>query len=106
MNSTDPEVRETLELFQKCTPLFGALGDPMRQSIIMLLGNHETLNVNQIAERLPLSRPAISHHLKILREAGFVSVSRKGTENLYSLELEAPLQALKGLIQKVEENCL
>ncbi|MGZ4163435.1 MAG: ArsR/SmtB family transcription factor, partial [Tumebacillaceae bacterium] len=78
----------------------------MRQNIIMLLTDHEHLNVNGIAERLPLSRPAISHHLKILREAGLVSATRKGTENLYTLELETPLRTLKALIQTVEETCL
>jgi ArsR family transcriptional regulator len=106
MNPSTLDADEALELFRKCTPLFDALGDPMRQNIILLLGDHEHLNVNGIAERLPLSRPAISHHLKILREAGLVSVTRKGTENLYALELETPLRTLKELIQTVEATCL
>ncbi len=93
-------------LFRKCNPLFHALGDSMRQEIILLLADHENLNVNQIAEQLPLSRPAISHHLKILREAGLVSVTRKGTENYYSLQLEDALQLLKELIKAAEETCL
>ncbi|MBO8162421.1 MAG: winged helix-turn-helix transcriptional regulator [Brevibacillus sp.] len=97
---------DALELFRKCTPLFQALGDRMRQSILLLLADHECLNVNQIAEQIPLSRPAISHHLKILRETGLVCVNRKGTENYYALEVEDAVTLLKELIQAVEETCL
>ena len=88
MNSSPQEAdhtdgQEALDLFRQCTPLFDALGDPMRQNIILLLGDHEHLNVNGIAERLPLSRPAISHHLKILREAGFVDCEKRGVWAYY-----------------------
>lgn len=105
MNRSTPSHEEALELFRKCTPLFQALGDHMRQSIILLLAEHECLNVNQIARQIPLSRPAISHHLKILRDTGFVSVNRKGTENYYTLEVEESITLLKKLIQAVEETC-
>ncbi|GIM47735.1 transcriptional regulator [Collibacillus ludicampi] len=105
MKRLTPSTEEALELFRQCTPLFQALGDRIRQSIILLLAEHESLNVNQIAEQIPLSRPAISHHLKILRETGLVLVNRKGTENFYSLEVEESIKLLKKLIQAVEETC-
>lgn len=95
----------SLEQFQQCTPLFQALGDPARQQIILLLGQHPQLNVKQITEQSKLSRPAISHHLKLLRDAKLVTVVEKGTENLYSLNIEPALAQLKGLIQAIEAEC-
>ena len=91
--------------FRDCLPLFQALGDKSRQDIILLLDEVETLNVNQIAERIPLSRPAISHHLKILRTTGMVTVIRRGTENYYSLQIEQALKQLQTLVRQVERYC-
>jgi len=101
-----PEEDAALLLFRQCIPLFSALGDPMRQNIVMELARVDALTVNQITERMPLSRPAISHHLKILKDAGLVSIDRKGTENYYSLVLEDAFQILKNLIGTVENTCL
>ena len=47
-----------------------AMGDSARQEIILALARTDELNVSQLARKLPLSRPAISHHLKVLRQAG------------------------------------
>lgn len=96
---------EAVRLFRDCIPLFHALGDPARQDILLALAENERLNVNQIAAMSSLSRPAISHHLKILKDAGMVSVERRGTEGLYTLELEMTVERLKRLIAVVEEEC-
>lgn len=96
-------------LFQPCIPLFIALGDQVRLTIIELLaqtglydamGNdissaengHTTrpkqgMNVKEITEKTNLSRPAISHHLKILKEAGLIHVRHEGTANYYYLTI-------------------
>ena len=71
--------QELQEAFHQCMPLFIALGDEVRLTIIEALASPQPLgqhglNVNQITEKTSLSRPAISHHLKILKEAGLVSV--------------------------------
>ena len=95
-----------LETFRQTIPLFQALGDAVRQDIILLLAEHEQLNVNQIAEQSPMSRPTISHHLKILRDVGLVEVKPKGTENFYSLHFIESVDLLKKLIQVVEEECI
>jgi DNA-binding transcriptional ArsR family regulator len=91
--------------FRNCLPLFQALGDRWRQDIILLLDREGTLNVNQIAGRIPLSRPTISHHLKILRTAGIVSAVRRGTENYYSLQITPAVKQLKTLVRQVERYC-
>ncbi|MEK8132363.1 metalloregulator ArsR/SmtB family transcription factor [Paenibacillus filicis] len=92
--------------FQSCIPLLEVLTDANRQAIIMLLSQHKSgLNVNTISEHINLSRPAVSHHLKILKQSGFISLEKKGVENYYLLTLREPLQKLKSLIVNIENEC-
>ena len=60
--------------------VFVALGDAHRQRILLLFEKGERLTVGQIAEVASLSRPAVSHHLKILRDAGVLAAERSGRE--------------------------
>lgn len=90
------------QTFASCKPLFFALGETPRQQILLLLTEHEEMNVGQLAERLPLSRPAISHHLKILRQAGLVEVRQQGTENHHSLSADAAIELLERFIAEVK----
>ena len=103
--AADAGLREVLEAFRDCRPLFQALGEPARQDIIMLLAEHERLNVTALAERLPLSRPAISHHLKVLKSAGLVAMARESRENHYSLELDSALERLQNLVEVAGSSC-
>lgn len=105
MMNKEHDHHDARQLFRKSTPIFQALGDPYRQDIILLLSEHDCLSVNEITEQSSLSRPAISHHLKILREVGLVSVEQKGTTRFYSLQLEDGVGVLKMLLDKVEETC-
>ncbi len=97
---------QALDVFRTCIPLFQTLADPARQDIILLLARHEKLSVNEIADQSALSRPAISHHLKILRDNRFVQIEHKGTLRYYSLQLETSVQQLKELIKLVEDECI
>jgi len=60
--------------------VFVALGDEHRQRILLTFEKGERLTVGQIAEVATLSRPAVSHHLKILRDAGVLLAERAGRE--------------------------
>jgi ArsR family transcriptional regulator len=60
--------------------VFVALGDEHRQRILLVFDRGERLTVGQIAEVATLSRPAVSHHLKILRAAGVLVAERVGRE--------------------------
>lgn len=62
-----------------------ALGDPTRRSIFELLGTGPR-PVGEIAAHLPVSRPAVSQHLKVLKEAGLVRDRADGTRRLYQLD--------------------
>lgn len=97
-------LRQVARTFANCKPLFFAMGDSTRQEIILILEQADQLNVSQLAGKLPLSRPAISHHLKVLRQAGLVSVRRQGTENFYSLTIDDALKRLQRFVHEVE-NC-
>ncbi|QHE52627.1 helix-turn-helix transcriptional regulator [Pontibacillus sp. HMF3514] len=90
------------ELLRLNTATFHALGDTSRQDIILLLETHKQLNVTEIAEHSPLSRPAVSHHLKILRDAGIVSIIKEGTKRYYYLSIDSNIDLLKKLINEIE----
>jgi DNA-binding transcriptional ArsR family regulator len=78
---------------------FEALGDPNRREILRLLGA-EDLAVGAIAEALPISRPAVSRHLRLLRDAGFVAERAEGTRRIYQLQAEG-LEAVQAYVQGV-----
>jgi DNA-binding transcriptional ArsR family regulator len=61
-----------------------ALGDPTRRAIFERL-RRGPRSVGELAEGLPVSRPAVSQHLRVLREAELVSERREGTRRIYSL---------------------
>jgi DNA-binding transcriptional ArsR family regulator len=61
---------------------FAALGDPTRLAVFTLIAR-SPLSVAEVAERLPVSRPAVSQHLKVLADAGLVQRESVGTRNLY-----------------------
>lgn len=60
--------------------VFVALGDEHRQRMLLMFDKGERLTVGQIAEAATLSRPTVSHHLKILRAAGVLVAEREGRE--------------------------
>jgi DNA-binding transcriptional ArsR family regulator len=62
-----------------------ALGDPTRRAVLELLREGER-PVGELAARLPVSRPAVSQHLRVLREAGLVTERRDGTRRLYRVD--------------------
>jgi DNA-binding transcriptional ArsR family regulator len=66
---------------------FVALGDPNRRAIVELLQPGER-SVREIADELPISRPAVSQHLRVLREAGLVAEEVRGTRHVYRLHDE------------------
>lgn len=64
---------------------FAALAEPMRQDIYERLASHPQA-VGELAAQLPISRPAVSQHLKVLKEAGLVTETSQGTKRIYRLD--------------------
>jgi len=65
--------------------ILDALGDPTRRSILEELQG-ASLPVGVLAERLPISRPAVSQHLRVLKNARLVTETVQGTRHLYSID--------------------
>jgi DNA-binding transcriptional ArsR family regulator len=78
---------------------FDALGDPKRRAILALLGTHDR-SVKQLADALPISRPAVSRHLRVLKQAGLVTDRPEGTRRLYALDDDG-LDAVQAYIEQV-----
>lgn len=88
------------EEFAACQKTLQALGDETRQHLILemiRIGNCQGVRVGEITQHTHLSRPAVSHHLKVLKEAGLVKVRREGTKNYYYFD--ADTHAMQNLLQ-------
>jgi ArsR family transcriptional regulator, arsenate/arsenite/antimonite-responsive transcriptional repressor len=82
--------------------LFTGLGDTMRLEIVFLLGAHERLNVGEIAAQFQLSRPAISHHLKVLKDARILKSQKRATEVYYWLDIASLSERLRAIVTELE----
>jgi len=78
---------------------FDALGDPNRRAIVELLGSGER-SVQEIADVLPISRPAVSRHLRLLKRAGLVVEKPVGTRHIYQLHDEG-IEAVRAYVERV-----
>jgi DNA-binding transcriptional ArsR family regulator len=77
----------------------GAIADPVRREILLMLRD-ESLSAGQIADRFAISRPAISRHLRVLREAGLVRDTADGRRRVYVL-VTGPLAEVTGWIEQL-----
>lgn len=81
-----------------------ALADPTRRQVFERL-RKGPLPVNEIAQGLPVSRPAVSQHLKILKDAALVSETREGTRRLYRIEARG-LEAVRAYLDSFWDAAL
>jgi DNA-binding transcriptional ArsR family regulator len=81
-------IQEITFKFKECRKAISAMGDETRQLILIALleSDFNGIRVGEITKKTHLSRPAVSHHLKILKEAEIVNVRREGTKNYYYLD--------------------
>ncbi len=82
----------------------GLLGDPNRRAIFELLARHPSA-VGEIADQLPISRPAVSQHLKVLKDGGLVVSRPDGNRRVYSLDPRG-VAALRAWLDGVWEQAL
>ncbi len=83
--------------------LFNALADPIRRNIVELLATQGQMNATDICENFNVSHPAISQHLKILREAEIVGLQKDAQRHLYSLNIDA-IHKLEDWVKQMTRN--
>lgn len=104
---SDKEVQKLAMEFQDSQKVLTALGDENREELIlrMLMESKDCngMRVNEITEMTHLSRPAVSHHLKILKDAGIIAMRKEGTKNYYYFDAEESLAKLETLVHHAME---
>jgi DNA-binding transcriptional ArsR family regulator len=84
--------------------IFTALGDPHRQRIVLMFERGERLAVGQIVAASTLSRSAIAHHLRVLREAGVLCCEKSGKEVYYWPDPEHVRDALDAVSEYLDKH--
>ena len=105
MNKQD-QLNRIKEDFINSQKVLQAIGDETRQSILLVLMGTDCqtgLRVGEITEQTHLSRPAVSHHLKILRDAGVILMRKEGTKNFYFINIRSKIGLLKNLVADIDE---
>lgn len=103
----EERLQKIVEGFQKCRNAFTAIGDETRQLILLVLLESDLsgIRVGEIAEKTHLTRPSVSHHLQILKEAGIVTMRREATKNYYYLSVdETRWKEISGLTNLIYES--
>ena len=103
----EKRLSQIVQGFSECKDAFTAIGDETRQLILMVLLESDLsgIRVGEIARKTHLTRPAVSHHLKILKEADIVAMRKEGTKNYYYISLdETRWKTIAGLINLIYES--
>lgn len=99
MSENKEEIKELAEEFEACKKILIAFGDENRQHLIlemMKMGQCGGVRVGAITEKTHLSRPAVSHHIQILKDVDILKMRREGTKNYYYFD--ADTEAMNRLI--------
>jgi len=82
----------------------GLLGDPTRRAIFELLARRPC-SVGELAQQLPISRPAVSQHLRVLKDGGLVVSRAEGTRRVYRLNPDG-VTALRAYLDRIWDDAL
>ena len=97
------EARTVAHEIQECQKILTAIGDENRQHLLiemMQMNDCRGVRVGEITEKTHLSRPAVSHHLQILKDAGLIDVRKEGTKNFYYFDSD--MKSMKKLIHALQ----
>ncbi len=92
MNDIYTDAEKISKEFAECSKFLAAIGDETRQHMLlemMKMKKCTGVRVGEITKKTNLSRPAVSHHLAIMKDAGIVKMRKEGTMNFYYLDVEA-----------------
>jgi len=95
---------ELRENFSSCSQIFVAMGDTCRQQLLLdiMTAGQNGANVSDLASKSHLSRPAISHHLKVLKDSGLIDFEKKGTQMFYRLTIGPHLNSIESLVHNLQ----
>ena len=106
-NDCEERLQKIVYGFRECRNAFTAIGDETRQLILLVLleSDFSGIRVGEIAEKTHLTRPSVSHHLQIPKEAGIVAMRKEGTKNYYYLSVdETQWKEIADLITLIYES--
>ena len=106
-NECEERLQKIVCGFRDCQNAFTAIGDETRQLILLVLLENDLsgIRVGEIAEKTHLTRPSVSHHLRILEDAGIVNMRKEGTKNYYYVSLdESQWMNMTDLINLIYES--
>lgn len=109
---TNNKIRLLSEKLKLSSKLLSAMGDETRQRLILdmlKMGKCEGVRVGEITEKTNLSRPAVSHHLQIMKKSGLLKLRKEGTKNYYYFEpdkkaFDCLIEALQIALEISEET--
>jgi DNA-binding transcriptional ArsR family regulator len=96
--------RQIPDPWRNMSRVFTALGDEHRQRILLTFDKGERLNVGQLVSVSTLSRSAVSHHLKILREAGVLESRKEGKEVYFWINREHLDESISAVLTYIKES--
>jgi DNA-binding transcriptional ArsR family regulator len=97
-------MRAIPKAWRNIAKVYTALGDEHRQRILLTFEPGEWLNIGQIVEVSTLSRTAVSHHLRTLREAGVLSSEKQGKEVYFWINKDFVIEAMEIVLDHVRKN--
>lgn len=90
------------KLLQDNYLVFRALGDTQRQEVLFHLSETPDITVSELTSMMSLSRPAVSHHIKILKQAGLLLEEKRGVRRYYRPHFQPSFEAMKQLSSYVD----
>jgi len=93
---------DSRNIFLFKTTVLRALSDETRQGIVVLLGKYKSLCVNDLAGHFKVSRPTVSHHLQVLKQARIVKSNKIGKEIFYMLNIHYLRRSVKSLSKIID----
>lgn len=97
------EIIRAKRLFKENLRLMSALGDPARQKLILLMLEGKPKTVKELTELMSISRPTVSHHIKILNDANILAEHRKGMKRYYYPRIGPHIKPVKELLEAIEK---
>ena len=98
------EVKNIPDAFKDTAAIFIALGDEQRQRILLTFEKNERLNILQLVSTTTLSRTAVTHHLKVLHQAGVLDSEKIGKEVYFWINRNNVLEALQRVLSYIQQE--